>query len=126
MARILVVDDEQETRDFITKFLQLKGYQVLTAADGLEAITTVKSERPHIVLLDIKMPGLDGIEVLKRIRAFDKGIGIIMVTAVKDARISEQALKLGACDYITKPIDLDDLEKSVYAKLLVMTATSSV
>lgn len=125
MARILVVDDEQETREFISEFLELRGYQVLTAANGLEAISAVKSERPHIVLLDIRMPGLDGIEALQRIRAIDKEVGVIMVTAVKDEKIGEYALKLGACDYITKPIDLDDMEKSVYAKLLMMTSASA-
>ncbi|MFQ6092941.1 MAG: response regulator [bacterium] len=125
MARILVVDDEQETREFISEFLELRGYQVLTAANGLEAISAVKSERPHIVLLDIRMPGLDGLEALQRIRAIDKEVGVIMVTAVKDEKIGEYALKLGACDYITKPIDLDDMEKSVYAKLLMMTSASA-
>ena len=122
MARILVVDDEKETREFLSEFLKLRGYQVLTASDGFEALTAVKNERPHIVLLDIKMPGLDGVEVLRRIRAIDKEAGVIMVTAVKDEKIGEYALKLGASDYITKPIDLDDLEKSVYAKLLMMAA----
>jgi DNA-binding response OmpR family regulator len=125
MARILVVDDEAETRSFIADFMQLKGYQVLTAADGLEAIHAVKNERPHIVLLDMKIQGPNGIEVLQRIRAIDKEIGIIMITAVKDEWVGEYVLKLGACDYITKPIDLDDLEQSVYAKLLMMAVTSS-
>jgi DNA-binding response OmpR family regulator len=125
MARILVVEDEKETREFLSEFLTLRGYHVLTACDGLEALTTVKNERPHIVLLDIRMPGLDGIEVLRRIRALDKEVGVIMVTAVKDEKVGEYALKLGASDYITKPINLDDLEKSVYAKLLMMAAPAA-
>ena len=123
MARILIVDDEEETRDFLSEFLTLRGYKVLTASDGFEALTALRNERPHIVLLDIKMPGLDGVEVLRRIRAIDKEVGVIMITAVKDEIVGEYALKLGASDYITKPIDLDDLEKSVYAKLLMMAAT---
>ena len=124
MARILVVDDEKETREFLSDFLKLRDYQVLTASDGFEAIEIVKNERPHIVLLDIRMPGLDGVEVLRRIRTIDKEVGVIMVTAIKDEKVNEYALKLGACDYITKPIDLDELEKSVYAKLLMMAAAS--
>lgn len=124
MARILVVDDEQETREFISEFLTLRGYHVLTAGNGTQAISTVQNERPHVVLLDIKMPDIDGIEVLQRIRAIDKEIGIIMVTAVKDEGIGEYTLKLGASDYITKPIDLDDLGKSVYAMLLMMAPAS--
>ncbi|UCE19755.1 MAG: response regulator [Gemmatimonadota bacterium] len=124
MARILVVDDEQETRELLSEFLNLRGYEVLTASDGFEALTTFKSERPHIVLLDTKMPGLDGVEVLRRIRALDKEVGVIMVTGVKDEKVGEYALKLGANDCLTKPIDLDDLEKSVYAKLLMMAAVT--
>ena len=70
------------------------------------------------------MPAVGGIEALQRIRAIDKEVGIILVTAVKDERIGEHTLQLGASDHIAKPIDLDDLEKSVYAMLLMMAATS--
>ncbi|MGR3174445.1 MAG: response regulator [Candidatus Scalindua sp.] len=71
------------------------------------------------MLLDIRMPGMGGIEVLKRVREFDKDVGIIMVTAVKDEGIGKDALKKGADEYITKPIDFDYLESSILVGLVM-------
>ena len=122
MARILVVDDEPEVGNMLKKFLTKKGHDVYTALNGEEALEVVKKERPHIVLLDIIMPKMDGIECLKRIREIDKEVGVIMITAVKQEEVGKQALKLGAFDYITKPLSLQSLEDCLLVKLFQMTA----
>jgi len=121
MARILVVDDEQEICNMLKKFLVKKGYEVYTANNGEDALSIIKKERPHIVLLDIKMPRMDGIECLQRIREIDKEVGVIMITAVKEEEIGKKAMKLGAFDYITKPLSFDYLQNCLMVKLLSMT-----
>ncbi len=121
MARVLVVDDEPQSVELLCEFLRGKDYQVITAADGPEALRRVKEERPHLILLDVRMPGMDGLEVLRQIREIDREVGVIMVTAVHEEAIGRQALALGAYDYITKPIDLKYLETSVWHKIVEMT-----
>lgn len=117
MHKILVVDDEHEICDFVGNFLKERGYQVFTALNGDEALSIIKKERPELVLLDIKMQGMDGIAVLKHIKSFDKSITVIMVTALDDQDRMNEASRLGASDYITKPLELDHLEKSVEKNL---------
>lgn len=121
MSRILVVDDEQEVCNMLKKFLAKKGHEVHTALNGEEALSLVKEERPHIVLLDIRMPKMDGIECLKRIKEIDKKVGVIMITAIKEEETAMQAMDQGAFDYITKPLSLKYLEDCLMAKLLQMT-----
>ncbi len=121
MARILVVDDEQDVCDMLEKFLKIKGYEVSTALSGKEALTLVKEEKPHIVLLDIRMPEMDGLECLERIKEIDKEIGVIMITALKQEEVGKKAMELGAYDYITKPLSLQYLQDCLMVKLLQMT-----
>lgn len=116
--RILVIDDDQAVCNMLEKFLSRKRYQAITALSGEEGIKKVEEERPHIVLLDIKMPGIDGIETLKRIREIDKEVGIVMITAVKDDEVGKKCIELGAYDYITKPLSLEYLENVLIVKLL--------
>jgi len=118
MERILVVDDEIEACDVLKEFLDAKGYEVHTALDGLTAISKVKEIRPHIVLLDIMMPGMSGTEVLKEVKKIDPRVGVIMTTAVVDEEIAKEALKLGAFEYITKPLNLNYLETVVMVKIV--------
>jgi DNA-binding response OmpR family regulator len=121
MARILVVDDEQDVCDMLEKFLTIKGYEVSTALSGEDALALVKKEKPHIVLLDIRMPEMDGIECLERIKEIDKEIGVIMITALKQEEVGKKAMELGAYDYITKPLSLQYLQDCLMVKLLQMT-----
>ena len=116
--KILVVDDELAVCNMLKKFLTKEGYEATVALSGEEAIEKVRQENPHIVLLDIKMPGIDGVETLKRIREIDKKVGIVMITVVKDDEIGRKCMELGAYDYITKPLSLDYLEKVLMMKLL--------
>ncbi len=117
MSKILVVDDEVRACNAIKKFMEAKGYDAIVSHNGEDALEKVKNEKPDLILLDIRMPGMDGMEVLKRVREFDKDIGIIMVTAVKDEEIGKEALKSGADEYVTKPIDLNHLETTILVDL---------
>lgn len=113
MPKLLVVDDEHEICDFVKHFFSERGCAVETASSGEEALAIAKKNRPDLVLLDIKMNGMDGIAVLKHIRNMDKTIKVIMVTALEDQDKMDEACRLGACEYITKPLMLDILEHLV-------------
>ena len=119
MSKILVVDDEVKACELLKRFLEKKEYEVITSHSGEDAIEKVKNLKPDIMLLDIRMPGMDGMEVLRRVRQFDDKIGIIIVTAVKDEGIAKDALEKGADEYITKPIDFNYLETSVLVDLVM-------
>ena len=118
MGNILVVDDEIEVVRLLQVFLTSKGYEVSTALNGAEALAKVKETKPDIVLLDIMMPGMGGIDTLKEIKKIDPSIAVIMVTAVVDEELANRAVKLGAFDYITKPINIDYLETCVMIKMI--------
>ncbi len=113
MMKILVVDDEQPIRETLDMFLREKGYEVVTSEDGGQGLEAVQSERPEMVILDIRLPGMSGLEVLQRIVGMGKGIPVIMITAYHDMETTIQAMKLGAYEYIHKPIDVDELEIAI-------------
>lgn len=121
MKRILVVDDEESVCASLRKILDGNGYQVFTALNGIEAIRLLKEERPHVVLLDVRMPGPNGLSVLQRIKKIDPRTTVIMVTAVECGDAGAEALKLGADGYITKPIDPGYLQTVVHVKIAMMT-----
>ncbi|MEJ5349689.1 MAG: response regulator [Desulfosoma sp.] len=104
MQRILVVDDEESTRDLLSLTLQSDGYEVVCAEDGFSAMEICKNHSPHIVLTDIKMPGMDGIELLRRIKHLNPDIEVIMITGHGQLELAIQALQLDASDFINKPI----------------------
>lgn len=105
---------------FFYEFFTARNYEVFSAQSGKEALEIVKKERPRIILLDINMRGMDGIETLAKIREIDKEAAIIMVTGVKDDDTINKALDLGANDYITKPLSLEYLDKVVLLKFVSM------
>lgn len=117
MKKLLVVDDEHDICDFVKIFFQERGYTVLTALSGEDALIAVKNEKPDLVLLDIKMKGMDGIAALKHIRDIDKNVKVVMVTALEEQERMDEACRLGACEYITKPLVLDNLEHAVEKNL---------
>jgi len=120
MAKVLVVDDEPAAMELLVEFLSTKGYEVLTATNGAEALRRVQEDRPHLVLLDVQMPRMNGIEVLRRIRELDPELGVIMTTGVNEEAVGRQALELGAFDYIVKPLDMPYLERSLWHKIMTM------
>jgi DNA-binding response OmpR family regulator len=117
MVRVLVVDDEPGVAEALQLHLKFKGYEALTALSGEEAIRKVQAEPPDLMLLDVLMPKMGGLEVLARIRQLDPNVGVIIVTAVRDERLGLQALALGASDFLTKPVDLTYLDRSMWAVL---------
>ena len=121
MPLVLIVDDEPRIRELLRDFLTSKEYEVIEAASGGEGLKRLREERPHLVLLDINMPGMSGLEVLRAAKAIDPAVGVIMVTGVHDEEIGRQAMQEGAFDYITKPLDLQYLEKCLWYKVTTMT-----
>ncbi|MGH7342574.1 MAG: sigma-54-dependent transcriptional regulator, partial [Candidatus Rokuibacteriota bacterium] len=105
---ILIVDDDAGVRESFRLILE-DNYELVEAADGRQAIETVRAGEVDLVLLDIRLPEMDGIEVLERIKTIDDEVEVILVTAVKTVRTAVAAMKLGAFDYITKPFEEDDL-----------------
>jgi len=117
MLKILVVDDEPGITELLKNFFERKSYTVFTANNGEAALEVVKEQRPHLVFLDIRMPKMDGLTVLRNIRALDTSIKVIMVTAIEDDKTIAEAKSLGAVDYISKPFKLEYLEKDVIEKV---------
>ncbi|MHC4459079.1 MAG: response regulator, partial [Planctomycetota bacterium] len=107
-ARIIIVDDDRGTRESLEEILE-DDYDVICVEDGRKALTKVKEEAFDLVLLDLIMPGMDGIETLKRIKAHDESIDVIMVSATDRANEATASIKSGAYDYITKPFDPENI-----------------
>lgn len=105
----LVVDDEASVRTLIQRALGEAGYHVFTAASGEEALSLLSQSEVEVMLLDIRMPGLSGLEVLKRVQAERPDTSVIMVTAVADTQTAVETMKVGAYDYLIKPFSLNDL-----------------
>jgi len=110
MNKILVVDDELSIRESFSLILEGK-YKLFLAASGEAALKTTADQKIDLVYLDIRMPGLNGLETLKRIKEIDASVEVIMVTAVNDVQKASEAVKLGARDYIVKPFDVDAILK---------------
>ncbi|MDD3992336.1 MAG: response regulator, partial [Desulfobacteraceae bacterium] len=110
---ILLVDDEADIREVLRMSLADMGYAVVTAEDGLAALRLFEEIRPSIVMTDIKMPVVDGIEVLRRIKRIDPEAEVIMITGHGDMKLAIESLKNEATDFITKPIHIDALEISL-------------
>jgi DNA-binding NtrC family response regulator len=109
MASILIVDDKDSLRDMLAKTLSMEGYEVETAADGHDALRLADTRRFDVVLTDLKLPTMDGIEVLSRIKAMDPSQEVIMMTAFGTIETAVHAMKLGAYDFLTKPFDTEHL-----------------
>jgi len=116
MTRVLVVEDEQNIADFIRRGLVYKGYDVDVARSGEDALETARERLPDLVILDIMLPGIDGVEVCRRLRAADD-LPIIMLTARDAVSDKVQGLESGADDYMTKPFEFDELLARVRAAL---------
>ena len=115
LPHILIVDDEPELCDVLKKVLCKEGYRVLTATTGEKALALLKKEAIQLLLLDLKMPGMDGLEVLKKIhQGFTKPAPqVVILTAHSSLSSAREAMELGAIDYLTKPFDLDEVKAVV-------------
>jgi two-component system response regulator (stage 0 sporulation protein F) len=112
-GKILVVDDEPNMALLLAEYLTEQGYQVVRAHGGIEALAKLDAEKPQVILLDVRMPGMDGVEVLRRIRSFDTQVGILMISANDDLELAKQTIEMGAFDYTLKPVDFAYLSRAV-------------
>ncbi|MCX7926540.1 MAG: response regulator [Candidatus Omnitrophica bacterium] len=119
MAKLLIVDDEQDVRDFAANFFRKRNIDTDTASSGEEAIEKVKISLPDLVLLDIRMQGMTGIQALEAIKKIHSAIKVIMVTGTRpdENEAYKKCLELGASGYLHKPLQLDELEKVVLSML---------
>jgi len=117
--KVLIVDDEKNIRDFLSVFLNRKGFVTVTAGNGEEAVELVKTEKPAMILLDVNMPGMDGILTLQKIREFDSQVGVVMATGVEDEKVAKAAMDSGAYAYVLKPFDMQYLEMVVLTRMLM-------
>ncbi len=113
MRRVLVVDDEESIRRAIGKFLKTRGFEVVTAESGDEALMQLGQQGFVLMLCDIRMPGLSGVDVVPRALQLDSELAIMMLTAVNDAPTATESLSQGAMDYLMKPVELADLEVAI-------------
>ena len=109
MERILVVDDDKDLRFNLSNILKDEGYDVLAVEDGREALKAVQNNSPNLALLDIRLPSMNGMEILEKLKRIDKDLIIIMLTAYAEVKDAVKAMKLGAFDYVTKPFDNEEL-----------------
>lgn len=116
--KILVVDDEVEVVNFLCVFLNRLGISAEKAICGKEALEAFRNNRPEWVFLDIKMPDMDGLEVLKKMKEIDPNIKAMMITGRNDESAQNEAQALGASDYLMKPIDLDNLREKIEQYIL--------
>jgi len=113
LPKVLVVDDAMFMRSKASKLLIQEGYQVVEASNGAEAVETYKAEKPDLVLMDITMPVMDGIEAVKNIKAYDSEAKVIMVTALGQRSMVLEAIRAGAKDFVVKPFQAEKLIEAV-------------
>ena len=114
-GRILVVDDEPDLVTILTKYFTDAGYTVDAASHGGDALIAVSQYQPDVVVLDVMMEGLNGLQVLQRIRSLDPGIRVIMITGSSDASLKPTTMSMGAFAYVSKPVSLQHLHDAVSA-----------
>ena len=109
VMKILVVDDEEYICEILHEFLSLQGYQVDTAVNGEDALKKYEADRPEVVLLDIRMPGMGGVDILRRIKEIDSRPGVVMLSAFGDEETVNEVLQMGADYYLQKPVEFERL-----------------
>jgi two-component system chemotaxis response regulator CheY len=113
VARLLVIDDSAAVRDLCARMLATRGHTAVLAADGTEALALYQEQRPDAVLLDLHMPGMNGLATLEAIRGVDPEARVAMLTSNQEAEIVQRAFALGARDYILKPFRAERLQDAI-------------
>lgn len=113
MVKVLIIDDERPIRETLEMFLREKGYEVATSENGADGLRLIEKEPPDIVVLDIRLPGMNGLEVLQNIKKINKDTEVILITAYHDIGNNIEAIALGAYGYIRKPIDAAEFEVTI-------------
>ncbi|NLE65683.1 MAG: response regulator [Elusimicrobia bacterium] len=117
MPKLLIVDDEVDVREFSANFFRKRGVDVAVASGGAEALEMIPRERPDLCLLDIRMQGMTGMEVLRELRTRNDATRVVMVSGIEDEGVVSEAQSLGVVSFIHKPLVLDELEKKVMKEL---------
>lgn len=115
--KVLIVDDQNGIRVLLVEVFSNEGYNTFQASNGKLALEIVRKESPDLVLLDMKIPGMDGLDILKHIKQIDPSIKVIMMTAYGELDMIKEATDLGALMHFTKPFDIDDLRQAVNSQL---------
>jgi DNA-binding NtrC family response regulator len=115
MPRVLIVDDEEELVNALVERLNLRGFEAQGLTSGAEALVYLEGESVDVVLLDVKMPGLGGLEVIEKIKQRRPGLEVILLTGHGSAQDAQEGMKLGAFDYLMKPVKIDALVRSLLA-----------
>jgi two-component system response regulator (stage 0 sporulation protein F) len=116
--KVLIVDDQYGIRVLLYEVFGKEGYQTFQASNGKSALEIVREQSPDLVLLDMKIPGMDGLEILKHIKKMDPSIKVIMMTAYGELDMIKEATDLGALTHFTKPFDIDELRSAVNTQLV--------
>lgn len=122
--KILIVDDQFGIRILLNEVLSKEGYETFQAANGVQALDIVQKHAPHLVLLDMKIPGMDGIEILKRMKVIDPAIRVIIMTAYGELDMIQEAKDLGALTHFAKPFDIDDIRGAVKEYIVAVPSES--
>ena len=117
MAKLLIVEDDKELNKVVCDYLKSCGYEVTSSLNGKDALLLAESEKFAMIITDVMMPGLDGFELAKEVRNFDKEIPILFMTARDDKSSKQLGYKIGIDDYVTKPFDIDELAMKIKAIL---------
>jgi two-component system response regulator (stage 0 sporulation protein F) len=117
--KVLIVDDQYGIRILLNEVLEKEGYEVFQAPNGPAALDIVKGKKPDLVLLDMKIPGMDGLEILRHIRVIEPDLKVIMMTAYGELDLIKEAMALGALTHFTKPFDIEELRRTVNTELAV-------
>jgi two-component system response regulator (stage 0 sporulation protein F) len=112
-SKILIVDDQYGIRMLLSEIFQKEGYNTFEASNGLDALRIARKEKPDLVLLDVKIPGMDGLDILRHLKLRDPDVNIIMMTAYGELDMITEAKRLGATAHFTKPFDIDELRSTV-------------
>lgn len=119
MAKLMIVDDEIDVREYLKNFFRRRKIDVVTAESGEEALKLMETNEPDLMLLDVRMGGINGVETLRRIREKGSGVKVIMVTGVEDETTLKPLSELNVSACIHKPLILEELEKEVLQRLMV-------
>lgn len=123
--KVLIVDDQNGIRILLVEVFSVEGYNTFQASNGKLALEIVRKESPDLVLLDMKIPGMDGLDILKHIKQINPSIKVIMMTAYGELDMIKEAIDLGALTHFTKPFDIDELRVAVNNELRKPNSNSS-
>ncbi|MBB5174103.1 response regulator [Texcoconibacillus texcoconensis] len=111
--KLLIVDDQFGIRMLLSEVFEKDGYKTLEASNGVQALKIVEDESPDLVMLDMKIPGMDGLEILKNIKKIDEKVDVVMMTAYGELEMINEAKEHGAIDHFAKPFDIDTIRQNV-------------